>query len=108
MHLRHTTLVQPTFMDPTAPLPDVPPPFPSAEPGALSPSPERLPGGFEDKVEGSGGYWYGTRVQTVLLVEPPDSEGRVRVQMRERDAYVLGEEGRPKWSSEERVFEFVA
>jgi hypothetical protein len=28
-----------------------------------------------------------------------------RVVLRERDAYVLGEDGRPKWSGEERRFE---
>lgn len=94
-------------MDPTAPLPANPPPFASAEPNALPPALDRLPVGSEGKVEGQGGYWYGTRVQTVLLVER-EKDGKVRVQMRERDAYVLGEGGRPGWSAQERTFDFVA
>lgn len=94
-------------MDPTAPLPANPPPFASAEPGALPPPPDRLPAAIDNNVEGEGGYWYATRVQTILLVER-SKHGQVKVQLRERDAYVLGEAGRPTWSSKERVFDFVA
>lgn len=104
LHLRHTVLVQPTFMDPTAPLPANPPPF--AEAGSSpTPAPTQLPAGLEDKVEGTGGYWYATRVQTVLLVER-EREGKVRVSLREREGYALNAEGKPEWQPEERLFEF--
>lgn len=39
----------------------------------------------------------------MLLVERETG----RVVVREREAYVLDEEGRPKWSGKERAFEFV-
>ena len=82
------------------------PPFPSPASFPDSPAPYDLPPPGELQREGTnGGHWYATRVQTVLLVER-ESEGRVRVVMRERDAYVLDEEtGKPRWSGEERRFE---
>lgn len=91
-------------MDPTAPLPPNSPPF--AEAGSSpTPAPTQLPAGLEDKVEGTGGYWYATRVQTVLLVER-EREGKVRVSLREREGYALNAEGKPEWQPEERLFEF--
>ncbi|BGP35561.1 hypothetical protein JCM10296v2_007402 [Rhodotorula toruloides] len=97
-HLRHTVLVRPLALDPSAPLPAIPPPFPStlASPSPLSPDSTKREG--EDGV-----HWYATRVQTLLLVER--ETGRVIV--REREAFVLNEQGRPTWSGKERAFEFV-
>ncbi|GAA5849625.1 hypothetical protein JCM8547_000515 [Rhodosporidiobolus lusitaniae] len=109
-HLRHTVLVRPLCLDPSLPLPAVPPPLPP--PSSTSPSSEPFdpsvlpPETEEGKREGEAGVsWYGTRVQTLLLVR---SDGTVV--LRERDAYVLAEEGeakgRPRWSGRERRFEF--
>ncbi|BGP18304.1 hypothetical protein JCM10213_008477 [Rhodosporidiobolus nylandii] len=107
-HLRHTVLVRPLCLDPTAPLPTVPPPFPPANPPASSadlrdPSdPAALPPTVTDgKKEGEdGAHWYGTRVQTLLLV---GRDGKVV--LRERDGYAL-RDGRPAWSGAERRFDF--
>ncbi|BGP11576.1 Transport and Golgi organization protein 2 [Rhodotorula toruloides] len=97
-HLRHTVLVRPLALDPSAPLPAIPPPFPSTSPSPSPLSPDSTKREGEDGV-----HWYATRVQTLLLVERETG----RVVVREREAYVLDEEGRPKWSGKERAFEFV-
>ncbi|GJN94513.1 hypothetical protein Rhopal_007596-T1 [Rhodotorula paludigena] len=114
MHLRHTVLVRPLSFDPSAPLPPLPPPFPpapspvsSSSTSAASSDPSVLPesvtaGPRESADPQSGTHWYGTRVQTLLLVERATG----RVVLRERDAYVLdSEKGTPRWSGEERCFE---
>ncbi|GAA6021578.1 hypothetical protein JCM10207_005073 [Rhodosporidiobolus poonsookiae] len=112
-HLRHTVLVRPLLLDPSAPLPAIPPPLPPATPTRPSTpttslaSPAVLPLEVtQGKREGEDGcHWYGTRVQTLVLVRRDGS-----VVVREREAYVLGkkgeEKGRPVWSGEERRFEF--
>jgi hypothetical protein len=105
-HLRHTVLVQPVFMDPTAPLPLTPPPFVAAPPDAPSPSPTDLPPDCELKAEGEGGHWYGTRVQTIVLVERVQEGQGAKVVFIERDAYVL-DGGKPRWSGVQRRLEFV-
>ncbi|GAA6048583.1 hypothetical protein JCM3770_002040 [Rhodotorula araucariae] len=110
LHLRHTVLVRPLCLDPSAPLPELPPPFPptgasataSSSP-APSPAPADLaPDIMHGKKEGEDdAHWYATRVQTLLLVERATG----RVVLRERDAYVLDAQGHPRWSGEERKFE---
>ncbi|GAA5903270.1 hypothetical protein JCM6882_008123 [Rhodosporidiobolus microsporus] len=110
-HLRHTVLVRPLCLDPTAPLPAIAPPLPPASSfttSSIASSNAGDPSALPDvlKREGEDGLrWYGTRVQTVLLV---GRDGTVVV--RERVAYVLSPEGddrgRPRWSGEERRFEF--
>ncbi|GAA5842014.1 hypothetical protein JCM11251_001989 [Rhodosporidiobolus azoricus] len=119
IHLRHTVLVRPFCLDPTAPLPAAPPPLPLSS-NFTTTTATSLAGdppmdvhhpvaGAKAKKEGEDGLrWYATRVQTVLVV---GKDGTCVV--RERDAYVLcgeedGEEneGKPKWSGEERRFEF--
>ncbi|BGP27818.1 hypothetical protein Rt10032_c13g5164 [Rhodotorula toruloides] len=97
-HLRHTVFVRPLAFDPFAPLPSIPPPFPPTSPSPSPPSSDPPKREGEDDI-----HWYATRVQTLLLVE----RGTGRVVVRERQAFVLDEEGRPRWSGKERVFEFV-
>ncbi|BGP18316.1 hypothetical protein JCM10213_008489 [Rhodosporidiobolus nylandii] len=107
-HLRHTVLVRPLCLDPTAPLPTIPPPFPPAPPPSSSADahdrsdPAILPPTVTDgKKEGEdGAHWYGTRVQTLLLV---GRDGKVV--LRERGGYTL-RDGRPAWSGAERRFDF--
>ncbi|BGP43643.1 hypothetical protein JCM10449v2_007688 [Rhodotorula kratochvilovae] len=106
LHLRHTVLVRPLCLDPSAPLPLLPPPFPSSPSPLTSSSPtspaDLPPEIAHGKKEGEDdAHWYATRVQTLLLVERETG----RVVLRERDAYVLDDEGRPRWSGEERKFE---
>ncbi|SGY84041.1 BQ5605_C009g05672 [Microbotryum silenes-dioicae] len=105
-HLRHTILVRPIFMNPLAPLPSTPTPFTPAPPDTQAPSPEVLPSSVEDpdKTEGRNGYWYGTRVQSVLMVDKRDLKGRAVFV--ERDAYEIEKgSGKVRWSGEERRFE---
>lgn len=84
-------------------MPSAPLPFPN--PDRPSPAPQDLPPPEELGQEGKGGQWYGTRVQTLLLIEQTGTGGH-KVVFIERDAYVLGSDGRPAWSGEERRFEF--
>ncbi|GAA5926633.1 uncharacterized protein JCM15063_000327 [Sporobolomyces koalae] len=102
--LRNTILVRPLSMTPTAPLPATPPPIP---PPSLSDSPSDLPITVtEGKREGQEGTrWYGTRTQTIILVERDTG----RVVFREREAYKL-QDGRPVWvgsEGQENIFEFT-
>ncbi|GAA5902272.1 hypothetical protein JCM5296_003969 [Sporobolomyces johnsonii] len=105
-HLRHTVLVRPLLLDPKAPLPPSAPPLPppslSLPHSSSSPPPDSLPPSVTaGKKEGEdGAHWYATRVQTLLMVE----RGTGRVTLREREGYALDEEGRPRWSGQERVF----
>lgn len=109
-HLRHTVLVRPTFLNPKAPLPSSPALFvppPSSTPTSSTPSP--WPPSNELEKEGaSGGHWYATRVQTILLVSKPDAAGRTRVVMKEREAYRLNvETNEPEWSGAVQSFDFT-
>ncbi|GAA6033881.1 hypothetical protein JCM8097_000384 [Rhodosporidiobolus ruineniae] len=102
-HLRHTVLVRPLCLDPSLPLPAVPPPLPppsSAPSNPIAAKPwEQIANGKKENEDGC--HWYGTRVQTLLLVRRDGT-----VVLRERDAYELSEVGRPRWSGKERRFEF--
>ncbi|KAK4054507.1 hypothetical protein OIV83_001001 [Microbotryomycetes sp. JL201] len=97
-HLRHTILVRPLMMDSHAPLPDEASAF-ETEPPAV----DELGRDYE-RPESDDNRWYATRVQTILLVEWPGTDGAVRVVFREREAYTLVD-GKPRWSGDERVFE---
>ena len=98
-------MVRPLMMDPSAPLPDEPLPFEPAEPGTAALALDDL-GPDAGRFEGKGGMWYATRVQSIVLVErPKESSGKVRVVFREREAYTL-QDGTPRWSGDERIFEF--
>lgn len=104
-HLRHTSLVRPAFFSPKhMDLPPAPLPFPPATLDARSPA--DLPPPEELEQEGTGGAWYGTRVQTIVLVRETDS-GRHEVTFIERDGYVLGDDGRPRWSGDEHSYHFT-
>ncbi|GAA5831370.1 hypothetical protein JCM5353_007143 [Sporobolomyces roseus] len=103
-HLRETVLVRPLSISPSSPLPPTPPPLP--EP-SLPSSPSILPESTTSgKREGEDGTrWYGTRTQTIVLIERETG----RIVMREREGYRL-EDRRPVWVGDrepERVFDFV-
>ena len=113
LHLRHTVLVRPLRLNPKLPLPEHEPPLPS--PGAApkpstppTPDPKLLPTYGELDREGvDGGRWYGTRVQTVIVIQRPVGEAASQVVMYERDAYILGDDGLPRWADgEPRRFPF--
>jgi len=102
-HLRHTILIRPAYFTPShmymppAPLPFPPPAVDARAPGDLPP-PEEL------GQEGRGGAWYGTRVQTIVLIKKTASG--YGVTFIERDGYLLGDDGRPRWSGEEHKYQF--
>ncbi|KAK4056704.1 hypothetical protein OIO90_002256 [Microbotryomycetes sp. JL221] len=104
-HLRQTVLVRPLMMDPIAPLPEETPAFEPAPSGTSAPAVDEL-GPYTERIEGQDGMWYATRVQSIVLIERPqsDGEGKVRVVFREREAYKL-QDRKPVWSGDERCFE---
>jgi hypothetical protein len=107
-YLRHTVLVRPTFMDPRAPIPTEPIPFVPASKGTPSPDAATPITHDEQKIEGKNGYWYATRVQSMLLIDrTAGADGRLRVKFSERDAYVMPQPGqKPQWSGDVRNFKF--
>lgn len=96
-------------MDPKAPIPTEPIPFVPAPESTPAPDAAAPIEYDEAQVEGKTGYWYGTRVQSMVLIERERGpEGRVRVKFSERDAYVLSSAGNlPSWSGNVRSFEFT-
>lgn len=102
-HLRNTVLVRPLSISPGSPLPEIPPPLP---PLSLSPDPADLSESVvQGKKEGEEGTrWYGTRTQTIILIERETG----RVVVKEREGYRL-HDGKPAWvgaTEAEHVFDF--
>ncbi|GAA5834174.1 hypothetical protein JCM3766R1_004480 [Sporobolomyces carnicolor] len=102
-HLRNTVLVRPLSISPGSPLPEIPPPLP---PPSLSPDPADLSESVvQGKKEGEEGTrWYGTRTQTIILIERETG----RVVVKEREGYRL-HDGKPAWvgaTEAEHVFDF--
>lgn len=104
-HLRQTILVRPAFMNPKAPVPPEPVPWEPSPDGTPTPDPAEPIPDADGKMDGQNGYWYGTRVQTVILVEREAQNGKLKVTFKERDAYVASADG-PRWSGTVRTFNF--
>lgn len=87
-------------------MPSAPPPSEQSYTSSESPRKPGDIGPFEQNEGQGNGHWYATRVQTIIIVTR--EADKLRVDMRERDVYKLGDDGKkPVYSGERRKFTFT-